>query len=572
MRNRELNRTRSSVAGKGLVLAACAILASAGTGMSVDFDRQMPANNWFSVPVYAAENEIPNPTGWEEATTTPYGRYPEEIVYTLGQMVSTDTSNLPEGDNYEDNEYTRYLREFLNIQNESVYIERQDRYDEYINVIVKDRNLPDILVISDREILMELVENDLVENLTQAYQDCTTPRIKEMYESYGPELLEAGTFDGRLMAIPETVIDHGPCLMWLRRDWIEELGLAEPKTMEEALDIVRAFVDNRMGAEEGEDPIGLACDTELVGTTSSSFSMDPIFDSFGASPRSWIEKDGEIVYGSLTNETRDALAYIRELYEEGIIDHDFALRAQNNIRDLVIQGRCGAFFGLWWAPSNPLLEAMEADAQADWKPYFFDIMGPDNVYETFRDNKYVVVRKGYEHPEIAMKIISVLFDYTRYEAEDADAVNNYFALNVEPSARPLVINVDYNEAAFQVTSHLRSALAGDMKAEELNFIEKPYFEASQNYLSGDTYTVNDWSAYEARVDAVGLLIDSGYVTTPRKYLGNINSEISRNLQTMEKNTFIQLIMGEKPMEYFDEFVEDWYHQGGDDLMILLRRG
>lgn len=31
-----------------------------------------------------------------------------------------------------------------------------------------------------------------------------------------------------------------------------------------------------------------------------------------------------------------------------------------------------------------------------------------------------MVRKGYEHPEIVMKILSVLFDYTRYEAKDAD--------------------------------------------------------------------------------------------------------------------------------------------------------
>ena len=53
-----------------------------------------------------------------------------------------------------------------------------------------------------------------------------------------------------------------------------------------------------------------------------------------------------------------------------------------------------------------------------------------------------------------MKIISVLFDYSRYEAEDADEVNEYFALNVEPTARPLVINVDYNEATFQITKDI----------------------------------------------------------------------------------------------------------------------
>ena len=80
----------------------------------------------------------------------------------------------------------------------------------------------------------------------------------------------------------------------------------------------------------------------------------------------------------------------------------------------------------------------------------------------------MVVRKGYEHPEIVMKILSVLFDYSRYEAEDADEVNSYFALNVDPTARPLMINVDYNEATYMVTRHIREALysPGDAKTRE----------------------------------------------------------------------------------------------------------
>ena len=30
--------------------------------------------------------------------------------------------------------------------------------------------------------------------------------------------------------------------------------------------------------------------------------------------------------------------------ERGILDQNFALRAQNNLRDLVVEGKCGAFF------------------------------------------------------------------------------------------------------------------------------------------------------------------------------------------------------------------------------------
>ena len=80
----------------------------------------------------------------EKAETTPYGAYPELVTYTLGQMSGANNSNLPEGDTYEDNAYTRYLRKMLNIQNDNIYMESEDRYSEFVNIIVKDQTLPDI--------------------------------------------------------------------------------------------------------------------------------------------------------------------------------------------------------------------------------------------------------------------------------------------------------------------------------------------------------------------------------------------------------------------------------------------
>lgn len=510
---------------------------------------------------------------WEKAENTPYGKYPELVTYTLGQMSGANNSNLPEGNTYEDNAYTRYLRKMLNIQNESVHMEREERYDEYVNILVKDHTLPDVLVVSDRETLHELVENDLVADLTDVYESCTSPRIKEMYDSYGGELLEGGMFDGRLMAIPETVIDHGPCLLWLRKDWMEELDLAEPKTLEEAFTIIEEFKKNRMGTEPGEEPIGLLCDTSLVGTTSTNYSVEPVFDSFGAFPQRWLmDEYGGVVYGSVTGETKEALGYLNQLYERGILDTDFALRAQNNLRDIVVEGKCGAFFGLWWTPNNPLMDTYDRDGTAEWEPYYLteDALNGSQRFTTFRDNKYVVVRKGYEHPEIVMKIISVLFDHTRYEAKDADEVNSYFALNVDPTARPLVINVDYYEATYKVTENIRKALNGKISVNSLSAIEKSYYDACSNYLEGRNVTAEDWAAYKSRISAVGLLIDGDYKPPVRKYLEDTDGEIPEALKTLEKNTFIQIIMGKKPLDYFDEFVELWYEQGGKELTEQVR--
>ena len=515
---------------------------------------------------------------WDIAETSPLGKYPELVTYTLGQMKGTNNSNLPEGQTYEDNAYTRYLKKTLNIQNKNVFMESEERYDEALNILVKDRNLPDIFLVSDRETLEELVENDLIEDLTEVYKSCASDKIQEMYESYGKELLASGTFDGKLFALPETAIDDGSQLLWLRRDWMEQLGVKEPKTLDEALSVIRAFQENRMGAEEGEDPVGLVCDPGLVGTVSTSYSVDSVFEMFGAYPQQWIKNaDGEIVYGSLTEETKEALGYLRELYKQGILDPDFALRAQNNIRDLVVNGKCGAFFGLWWTPNNPLMDEYRKNKETDWEPYYLtaDAKRTVEVYSTFWDSKYVVVRKGYEHPEIVMKILSVLFDYSRYEAEDADEVNSYFALNVDPTARPLMINVDYNEATYMVTKHIREALysPGNAKTrEDLSAIEASYFDACKEYLEAEVPSVEAWAAYKSRISAVGLLVDANYRASEKKYLGDGDGEIPQTLRLLEKNAFIQIIMGKKPVSSFDSFVEEWYRKGGDSLTERVRKG
>lgn len=547
------------------MVLSCALLIS-GCGGIKSISRSLQKENKQTSQEAAAEQKE-----WEKAATSPYGAYPELVTYTLGQMNGANNSNLPDQNTYEDNAYTRYLRKMLNIQNDNVYMEREDRYDELVNILAKDQTLPDVLVISDRAILKELVENDLIEDLTDVYENCTTPRIKEMFESYGSDLWDMGSFDGRLMAIPETVTDHGPRLLWLRKDWMDELGLEEPKTLEDAFKIIESFVANKMGTSDGEDPVGLVCDTDLVGNTSSSYSVEPVFDKFYASPQQWVNQNGQIVYGSVTQETKNALSYLHELYERGVLDQNFALRAQNNLRDLVVDGKCGAFFGLWWTPNNPLVDVYEKNKESDWEPYYLQKSETDDAYDSFRDNKYVVVRKGYEHPEIVMKIISVLFDYTRYEANDADEVNEYFALNVDPTARPLVINVDYNEATFQITKDIRAVEDGTKKEESLSAIEKSYYDACESFLHGKSSTPADWAAYKSRISAVGLLVDGGYQSEERRYLDDTDGELPKSLQQLEKKSFIQIIMGEKPISYFDTFVKEWYDQGGEEITEQIRK-
>lgn len=513
-----------------------------------------------------------NNAKWQEAEHTPYGKYPETVTYTLGKISGGNHSNLPAGDTYEDNGYTRYLKKMLNIQNKDVFeLEDGNQYEEAVEIAIKDNNLPDIMVVKGQKTVQKLAEAGMIEDLTEVYEECTTWRIKDMYASYTDALLNSGKYGGKLYGFPDTVIDHGPTLLWMRKDWMDKLGMEEPADMDEAMNYILEFV-NQDAAGNGET-IGLACTPELVAGSSETYSADGIFSMFHASPRKWVQDaEGEIVYGSVTQECKAALEYLNTLYTKGVLDKKFLLRTSENIEELIKNGKCGAFFGKWWAPNNPLMESYDYDKNAEWTPYFFT-KEDENVlqeYETFEDRLYVVVRKGYEHPEIVAKYISVIFDYSRYDDKEANEVNEYFSLNVDPTARPLNINVDYRDTLYQTTENIRNALNKEKPSSSLTGLEKSYYRTCKAYLDGNLTTANAWAAYTSRITAVGTLVDLNFKSRQPLPLSGEGLKVGEDLLKLEQQTFIQIVCGEKTVGYFDTFVKEWYAAGGKDFTQKAR--
>lgn len=515
---------------------------------------------------------------WKTAETTPFGRYPEEVIYTLGKMTGMNNSNLPKGDTYEDNGYTRYLKKQLNIQNKDVFeAGENDNYQETVSMTIASRELPDVMVVNDMEMLQLLVDNDLIEDLTQVYEDCTSSRIKDIYNSYGSEILDNVTFDGKLMALPETNIDDGPSLCWLRKDWMDKLGLDAPKTVEDVENIVHEFVQKDPGGNGKGETVGLVCDDELTGGCGYSYEYqnDIIFASFGAFPKQWIyNKDGEVVYGSVQNEAKAALGKLRQMYQQGTLDNNFLMRESSNIIELIVSGKCGSFFGPWWSPNNPLMSAMQKNPNAEWQPYLIqtDKDGQTSFASQNPNDKYVVVRKGYKHPEIVMKIVSVLFDDLRYDEEDVREMERYYQDNVDPTARPLAINVDYKDALMRCYDSLKDAIQGRKKLEDLGLLEGAYYISCSKYLDRKKDTSaqkswEDWAAYASRMTACSVLKKGQTRQVKSLFFGETKTMKSNwwRLEELEKKAYLEIVTGQKPLSYFDEFVKEWNRQGGEKI-------
>ena len=513
----------------------------------------------------------------EEARTTPFGAYPETIEYTLGKMTSVNNSNMPENDTYTDNAYTRYIKSVINVQNVDVFEANDSQYDTNVSMVISMGSLPDIMVVSSQDEIEQLVEAGLIEDLTESYNNCISDRIRKMYESYGDSLKDMVTYDGKIMALPETNITDGPNLVWLRKDWMDKLGLSAPHTINDVVNIVKRFIsedpgNNGVDASGKPNTVGLAVDTDVTGECgySSEFLLDIIFACFGAYPKQWImNDDGEIVYGSVTNEAKEALSYISSLYNQGVIDNDFLLRTSTNICELIENGLCGSFFGPWWAPNNPLANAVSRNPDADWQPYLIatDSDGTTSYHSQNPCYKYVVVRKGYEHPEIAAKMISVMFDKVRFDCTDSEEFKNYYQLNVEPTARPLSINVDYNNALSICYRNIDATISGRKNPDSLELLERSFYDACSEYIKNANKTSTQWAAYMSRIKACSLIAQDNIKVVDSLYFKTTDTMKSHwwRLKAKEKEAYLKIISGEEDISYFDTFVKEWNEQGGQTI-------
>lgn len=512
------------------------------------------------------------------ARTTPYGKYPEQLTYTLGKLSGANNSNLPDGETYENNAYTRLLNERLNVQNQDVFEAMDEQYTDSVTMVIAQNDLPDVMIVEDLDELQYLVDNDMIADLTDSYNNCMSDTIKNIYGSYGRDILDVVTFGGKIMAIPETNISDGPNLIWLRKDWMDALELSAPRTLSDVEEIIRQFKEKDPGHNGAGNTVGLVCDTSLCGGCgySSEYTLDIIFAAYGAFPKQWIyDEDGNVVYGSVQPEAKEALAHIHELYKEGILDQNFLMRTSSNLIELIVDGQCGSFFGPWWAPNNPLMQAVEQNKDAEWQPYLIatEKSGLTSYHTQNPSGKYIVVRKGYEYPEIACKIVSVLFDYLRYNDRDNQEIVDYYKENVDPTARPFAINVDYNNALQICYGELNHVFAGDKSADDLNVLEYSYYEACESYLKdAENASAEDWAAYTSRITACKILNDGRTNKVESLYFGETETMVTDwwSLENLESDTYLKIVTGESSLDEFDRFVENWYQNGGETITKEVR--
>lgn len=519
---------------------------------------------------------------WQLAATSTYEPYPETVTYTVGLRVRADVA-YPEGstDTAEESAYTRFMKSKLNIQNENAFEAADDNdYNQKVSMAITSGEIPDIMSVTYED-FKELAENGMLEDLTEAYNNCASDLMKEIYASNNNLSLDMATIDGKLYAIPTTAISSGPEMLWLRGDWMDKLGLEEPRTLEDIENIVKAFVEQDPGENGTGRTVGIPLCVDgdsnyIYGSYSGAYKANNIFTSFGAYPEQWIEgKDGTAVYGSVQPEMKQGLQVLADWYKEGVIDQQLAVRTYDDIKALVTDGKCGSYFCGWWAPYD-LAGSYELNPDVEWRAYILPA-GSDNKVTMWSGNpnqNYFVVRKGFEHPELLVKAKSITLDYNQGDAaytDDSAECKEYLDYVAHGYGVEVIGGFDWYDAAARAYQHISEAIDGTRNPDEMNAYEHSLYESCTKYLEAvnnkEKPEKANWLDYNARMVASKLMNDTEVNIVQPVFFSQTDSMslMWESLRTLERTTILKIVTNELSVDEFDAFAEEWMNAGGQQI-------
>lgn len=507
----------------------------------------------------AKESTQASPAGQEGQSEAidPY-RLPEPVEFTTFKSVGAN-SKLPEGDTVENNQYTRYLKEKSNITAKILWYASGNDYEQKSKLAIGSGDIPDVLLV-DEQTFRTLAAAGQLEDLTEVYDKYKAPLTEELFASTDGKALEKATIKGKLMAIPNIAVQaDAVSMLFVRQDWLDKLGLEGPKTVADVEKIAKAFVDNKMG---GEGTIGLTSDTLDVPGKASRHNLKGLFEAYNAYPGNWLkDSGGSIVYGSILPETKTALGKIRDMYMAGLIDKEFALRKDKD--EPVISGKAGMFFGPWWS-GGVLRDTYKNFPDANFGIYMiYDDQGKLNNLKVPVSQRFIVVKKGYKHPEAAVVYANNYIRYERRAEPDSLKLDSQVSTEFWPIGNA---TYDYADAVERKSVALADALAGKVKPEDLRPEIKQLYDFAMADKAAPRADLVGWAKFYGYTEPAEML------KLPMNHLFNEFTTSTKtmerkwaNLKKLEEEAFYQIVMGKKPLDSFDQFVSDWKSQGGDEI-------
>ncbi|HZG86282.1 extracellular solute-binding protein [Paenibacillus sp.] len=275
-----------------------------------------------------------------------------------------DRGNAPAGAGpVTDNFWTQWMQKEFgdpnNIKLEFVPVPRNQEVDK-LNVLMSTGDAPDIVFTYDLNTIYNYVKDGGLTDVGPVIEQYG-PNLKKFL---GEEVLSYGVFDGKQYTIPAKRTLQFTHSSYIRKDWLDRLGLPVPTTTEQFYNTMKAFKEQDPGQTGGKvipyafsamNNTSVSNTDQLIGSFVKPMSEEDFY-ALSATGIKEILKPGY----------KDGVRFLNKMNQEGLISPDFALdKDGKQFESDVANGYVGAFTALAAHPS---------------------LMGVGNVFDTLKKN------------------------------------------------------------------------------------------------------------------------------------------------------------------------------------------
>jgi len=396
-----------------------------------------------------------------------------------------------------------------------------DDYKSKINVGLASGSAPDMFFVPDRNTFTKLAKQGVLYDFTPQMG-----QLQPTVQFVGKDNLVKGQVGGKQLGIPQTARAYQYSL-WARKDWLDALKLEPPKTIEDFMTVAKAMRFNDPDGNNNKDTYGYSGrPTEALG---------PLFGAFGTTyPGYFYLKDGKLVNSLYDPAMKDALAYIKELFDADVVDPELLANTKLQHKDKAFQGQIGMMYFNWpnIATESKVKEYKAINPKAEWiqidlpagpggKSAFYNDMGaaaiaafPKTVEKDPKKLEKLIELLNYVSSPEGAKLVMYGLEGVHYEMKDGAIV---------PSTDEATVKDASYTYLFQFTGR-----------DEMVYLKTKFAAVEAEYTFANNMP---------RLD-----VYNSYVESPE---GFVAADATRYIE----EELYKFIYGKRPLSEYDKFID-----------------
>lgn len=444
----------------------------------------------------------------------------------------------------QDNLFDQYLDEYLNMKVEWIQVAGAD-FDQKLSVLLSSGDLPDVIRVTGSQVPTLLDQGAIIalDDLMAEYG----ADIAAEYEKWNGARNAINPSDGHIYGVYSIEgIESANCIA-VRQDWLDQLGLPMPETLDEWLDTWYAFKENNLGGEQ----------TYPIGNV-----INPIFDAFGVQYtrdlRYVVLEDGSLVNRYEHEHYLEALTLLAQLYADGIINPYVFTQSTADFDTMVYSGCIGTVDHSGSKIGQEYNVEMEKSVENAWFTPTSPILGPYGD-QTVRGRAGVgdtcaVITVQADAPDQIMKYLNWCY------SEEGITLTN-FGIEGETydlvDGRPVLRSEWCNYTEKLWNNGIGCTYKGAFDWSNDQFVQVMFGGKSRDQLN----------RYDASAYAAYMEVNSGYTHgTYLQFTTPTEIELGADLWSQLSNAEQQAIAGEITLEEFQNVLARVKAAGMDQIM------